>query len=98
MNHPGLSPTLWPSSPQLNNPVMSSVVYRAPHRELNLNESNKSWWRNTQTLSRGLCVGEGNIRRDRVEKKNKTADSLLIKLAEVIEAATNFSFPLLSFL
>lgn len=73
---------------------MSSVVYRAPHRELNLNESNKSWWRNTQTLSRGLCVGEANIRRDTVKKK--TAHSLLIKLAEVIEAATIFLF--LSFL
>lgn len=47
---------------------MSAVVYRAPDRELNLNESDKSWWGNTQTLIAGLCVGEANRRRDRVEK------------------------------
>ena len=49
---------------------MSAVVYRAPDRELNLNESDKSWWGNTQTLIAGLCVGEANRRRDRVGKKN----------------------------
>lgn len=50
---------------------MSDVVYRAPDRELNLNEGNKSWRGNTQSLSAGLCVGGANIRRDRVEKKKK---------------------------
>ena len=50
---------------------MSAVVYRAPDRELNLNESDNSWWGNTQTLIAGLCVGEANRRRDRVEKKQK---------------------------
>lgn len=81
---------------------MSAVVYRAPDRELNLNESDKSWWGSTQTLIAGLCVGEANRRRDRVKK---SACSPLIKfkkmammcvfflfvwLAEMIEGATIF--------
>lgn len=87
---------------------MSAVVYRAPDRELNLNESDKSQWGNTQTLIAGLCVREANRRRDRVKK---TACSPLIKFkkmammffvflfvwsAEMIEEATIFL--LLSFL
>lgn len=47
---------------------MSAVVYRAPDRELNLNESDKSRWGNTQTPIAGLCVGEAKRRRDRVKK------------------------------
>lgn len=48
---------------------MSAVVYRAQDRELNLTESDKSWWGNTQTLIAGLCVPEETGRRDRVEKE-----------------------------
>lgn len=55
---------------------MSAVVYRAPDRELNLNESDKSWWRNTQALIAGLCVGEANRRIDRVRKKKEKKNSL----------------------
>lgn len=51
---------------------MSDVVYRAPDRELNLNEGNKSWRENAQSLSTGLCVGGANILRDRVEGEKKT--------------------------
>lgn len=49
---------------------MSGVVYRAQDRELNLNESNKSWRGNTQSLDAGLWVGGANIRRDKVKKNN----------------------------
>lgn len=50
---------------------MSAVVYRAPDRELNLNESDKSRWGNTQTPIAGLCVGEAKRRRDRVKKHSQ---------------------------
>lgn len=53
---------------------MSAVVYRAPDRELNLNESDKSRWRNTQTLIAGLCAGEANRRRD--GEKNNSSQSV----------------------
>lgn len=58
---------------------MSAVVYRAPDRELNLNESNKSWWGNTQTLSAGLCVGEANRRRDRMKKNSLQSVNQVLK-------------------
>lgn len=58
---------------------MSAVVYRAPDRELNLNESNKSWWGNTPTLSAGLCVGEANRRRDRVKKNSLQSVNQVLK-------------------
>lgn len=53
---------------------MSAVVYRALDRELNLNESNKSWWGNTQTLGAGVGGGKQKERRG-----EKTACSPLIK-------------------
>lgn len=56
---------------------MSAVVYRAPDRELNLNESDKSWWRNTQAFVAGLCVGEANRRRDRVGEEKKGCSPLI---------------------
>lgn len=83
---------------------MSAVVYRAPDRELNLNESDKSWWGNTQTPIAGLCVGEANRRRDRVKKNTLQSVNQVLKdgydvffvlfgwLAEMIEGATIFLF------
>lgn len=98
---PGLSPAVRPSFPQLYSPVMSAVVYRAPDRELNLNESDKSWWGNTQTLIAGLCVGEANRRRDGVKKNRLQSVNQVQKdghdgffgfvwLAEMIEGVTIF--------
>ena len=58
---------------------MSAVVYRAPDRELNLNESDKSWWGNTQTLIAGLCVGEANRGRDRVKKNSPQSVNQVLK-------------------
>lgn len=52
---------------------MSGVVYRAQDRELNLNESNKSWRGNTQSLGAGLCVGGGKHTERQGEKKQPLA-------------------------
>lgn len=51
---------------------MSDVVYRALDRELNLNEGNKSWRGNTQSLSaRFMCWrGKHTERQGRKKKRN----------------------------
>lgn len=85
---------------------MSAVVYRALDPELNLNESDKSWWGNTQTLIAGLCVGEANRRRDSSKKNSLQSVNQVQKdgynvfffvwLAQMIEGALTslfFSFP-----
>lgn len=48
---------------------MSDIVYRAPDRELNLNEGNKSWRGNTKSQRRFMCWrGKHTERKGRKKK------------------------------